>query len=90
MNIHLGTGGEPQANQMSNPLRAFSHSVGHFMLKCGKPFHPSSYTRTGGLMCLWASVHVSNSKRLRPTAAAAILSQAQMTDSHHVSPITDE
>lgn len=39
MNIHLSTSGEPQANQMSNPVRMFSHLLGYFILKWGQTLH---------------------------------------------------
>lgn len=39
MNIHLSTSGEPQANQMSIPVRMFSHLLGCFILKWGQTLH---------------------------------------------------
>lgn len=56
MNIHLGTGGEPQASQMSNPLWVFSHGVSHFMLQCGKPSHTIIHEDEGIDGSLWAYV----------------------------------
>lgn len=58
MNIHLGTGGEPQASQMSNPSWVFSHSVGHFMHKCGKPCHTIIH-KDGGVVSMWVGANDS-------------------------------
>lgn len=42
MNIHPSTSGEPQANQMSNPARTFSHLLCLFILKWGQTVHGQS------------------------------------------------